>query len=261
MKIVSILNLKGGVGKTITAVNMAAQLASVCQQRVILIDADPQANATRFFGGGTECGGLADFLDGQSDFYPNLLCVTQFERLSLLPCDSGLWAVDLDGLIGGPSDRIKRMVTLVDDITEDGETDIVLIDCPPGFTSTSVAALAASTDVLIPVKLDAWSLEGMAELAGQIESLRRINPEIRVDGCLITMWHNAEAIRLAEAQLRSGNVPVFSTVIRRSDKVDESTFLRLPLDDYSRWSSAARDYRAFVAEWMGKEGLTNGEEV
>lgn len=261
MKVISILNLKGGVGKTTTAVNMAAQLATTYRKRVVLIDADPQANATRFFGGSAEGGGLADLLNGSVICYADVLLDTAVEGLSLLPSDSSLWGCDLDSLMAGRDRQVKRMGDLIAAIADDGETDLVLIDCPPGFPPTSVAAVAASTDVIIPVKLDAWGMEGTAELVRQIAYLRQINPGIRVDGCLVTMWHRDDLLMAAEAQLRTWDVPVYSTVIRRSDMVDGSTYARMPLDDYSKWSSAARDYRAFVAEWLGKEGLLDGEEV
>ena len=143
----------------------------------------------------------------------------------------------------------------------DGAADVILIDCPPSFTAASMAAIAASTGVIIPIKLDAWALAGMRELSAQIDSLRMVNEFVRVDGCLITQWHNSEVIRQAEGRLRAGAWPVYSTVIRRTDKADESTFASMALSDYSRWSSAARDYRAFVAEWLERGGVSSGRQV
>ncbi len=131
---------------------------------------------------------------------------------------------------------------------------MVLIDCPPSFTAASVAAIAASDDVIIPVKVDAFSVSGMRELLTQISGVRGICPGIRTAGILVTMWHNSPAVVQGEALLRDSGVPVFRTVIRRSDKVDESTFARQPLNEYSRYSSAGRDYRALVAEYLEGAG-------
>ena len=120
----------------------------------------------------------------------------------------------------------------------------------PSFTAASVAAIYASDDVIIPVEADLFSITGMAALIAQINSVRRIQPRVRVAGALICKWHNTDACIQGEAALRASSVPIFTQMIRRSDKVTESIFASQSLQTYSPHSAAGRDYRAFVAEYL-----------
>lgn len=114
-------------------------------------------------------------------------------------------------------------------------------------------ALTAAQEVVIPMLVDGFSAWGVRDMADQLASLRRANDAIRVAGVLITQWHSADVVRQGEALIRSLDVPVFRTVIRRTDKVPESTFMRQPIADYSSRSAAAQDYRAWVKEYLGEE--------
>ena len=112
----------------------------------------------------------------------------------------------------------------------------------------------------MPIKLDAFSVDGMAELLRQIAAMRKINPALTLAGVLVTMWRNVGIVTQAEGVLRRGSFPVFSTVIRRTDRVDESTFQRQPLRVYSPRSAANVDYRMLVEEYLrGRCG--DGEAV
>ena len=128
--------------------------------------------------------------------------------------------------------------------------DFVLIDCPPSFTASSVAAIYAADDIIIPTEADLFSITGLTTLVKQVESVRRFKPNIRVAGALITKWHNTAACIQGECALRGSAVPVFRQTIRRSDKVTESIFAGQALQAYSPQSAAGRDYRAFVAEYL-----------
>lgn len=259
MKVISIINLKGGVGKTVTAVNMAAILAGEHGKRVLVIDADPQANATRFFGlNGDDCNTIAGIMNGDADYPYDFIYETKLEGVSCIPSEISLIEADIASVKEGGS--VKRLRGFCEAIEEDNqylakngeapEFDFTIIDCPPSFTAASVAAIAASDEIIIPVKIDAFALDGMAELVKQVEGVKQIRPQIRIAGALITMWHNCPAVIEGEALLRKTGLPVFRQNIRRSDKVDESTFMRQPLEEYSRQSAAGRDYRAFVAEYL-----------
>ena len=252
MRTTAILNLKGGVAKTTTAVNMAAILARDYNSRVLLIDADSQCNTTEFFGADPTDGNLAGLLrhaKGNTD--PVILaadCIqhTRFPNVDILPGDESLMDMDLSQVkLGTANANILRALAEV----VAGMYDYILIDCPPAFNAASAAALIAADDVIIPIKLDAFSLRGMGNLMRQIKNMRQINPKLRLAGCLPTMWYRNPQIADAETQLRQVGLPVFHH-IRRSDKVDDMTFRQDPLLVTSPNSGAGVDYRRFVAEYV-----------
>lgn len=258
MKAIAILNLKGGVGKTVTAVNVAHILASEHAKRVLLIDCDSQCNSTEFYGVDDDDGAtLAEIMTGDADpFYPNNIISADY-GVDLIPASDRLMDLDLSTV--GKRVNGKRLRDLCDAIREDNSYDYVLFDCPPAFNAASAAALLAADSVIVPIKLDAFSVRGLANVRHQITNMRKVNPGLRMDGALITMWHNASVIVEAEASLRkSGVLTVFKTVIRRTDKIDEMTFERKPITLYSPYSAAGRDYRRFVSELLKLEVPTNG---
>lgn len=258
MKMISVVNLKGGVGKTVTAVNLAAILATEHNARVLLIDADHQGNASYFYGVSADEGSLADLFLGMSSYYDDLISHTIYRGLDIIPADMSLARLDLEGNLppdirgGTPRERALRVLTdLRDAVIGDDSYDYIIVDCPPAFSVASMSALAASSDIIIPVKPGAFEAAGLAELLYQIDSIQRVNMRVR-PGVLLTMWHNSEVVRQCEAWLwEHCPVPVYSTHIRRTDKVDESTFARLPVCQWSPQSAASRDYRAFVIEFLG----------
>lgn len=253
MKAIAILNLKGGVGKTVTAVNMAHILASEHKQRVLLIDCDSQCNATEFFGlAPTEHDiTLDDVLLGNcKPYYAENITPTTYNDLDMIPASDGLMDLDMSHIA---DDRVhgRVLADLCEAIRTDDAYDYVIFDCPPAFNAASAAALLASDEVIIPIKLDAFSLRGLANVRRQIENIKRINSGINIAGALITMWRNVPVVVDAERALRdSGVLPVFQTVIRRTDKVDEMTFRQVPIMVSSPYSAAGYDYRNFVSELL-----------
>lgn len=265
MKAISVLNLKGGVGKTVTAVNMAHILAAEHSKRVLLVDCDSQCNASEFFGLSQQqyaLGGpttLTDVLLGECEpYYGDVVHPTGFDRLDMIPASDGLMDLDMshiaDSRVNG-----RCLAEICEAIAEDDSYDFVIFDCPPAFNAASAAALLASDEVVVPIKLDAFSVRGLANVTRQIENIRRINPEIRVAGALVTMWRNTPVVVDAEQSLRScALIPVFETVIRRTDKVDEMTFERQPIAVYSPRSAAGYDYRAWVQEYLTPNMMIDG---
>lgn len=253
LRTTAILNLKGGVAKTTTAINLAAILAKDHKARVLLIDADSQCNVTEFFGADPELGNLAQILrlpeDHPDPFNFCGACInnTTYKNVDIIPADDSLMDLDLSKVeLGRVYVNVLRQ--FVEGVS--GIYDYILIDCPPAFNAASAAALVAADDVIIPIKLDAFSLRGMGNMMRQIKNMRRINPRLRLAGCLPTMWYNDPQIRDAEAQLRSAGLPIFHH-IRRSDKVDQMTFRQEALLVSSPNSAAGVDYRKFVAEYIG----------
>lgn len=251
MKTIAIMNNKGGVGKTVTAINLA-DILQRAGKRVVLVDCDGQMNLTRFYTPEYDsllnCS-VADVLTGDCEqvWSDNLLPIKP--NLSILPGSSVLYELDLRAIRDGVRE-IMGLKNFCECARYDGETDYIIFDCPPGFTLASVAALMAADAVVIPMTLDGFSFSGMQDMQIQIANLRQAKCGCKIAGILITQWHNSPVVVEAERLLRSLNVKVFNTTIRRTDKVAESTFDRTPVVEYSPNSAAARDYRFWVAELL-----------
>ena len=187
---------------------------------------------------------LNEYLGG--DYGPLLLTLIDLTPTS---ANAGAYAEILR-----ETSRLWRLREFLLAVAEDDAYDYVVIDMPPAFSLAARAALAAADEVIVPIKLDAFSVSGMAELLRQIEAIRRVNPRLTLAGVLITMWRNIDIITQAEGVLRTGSFPVFKTVIRRTDRVDESTFQCQPLRVYSPRSAACVDYRALAREYLEGRG-------
>ena len=261
MRTTAILNLKGGVAKTVTCVNMAAILAGDYLKRVLVVDADSQANTTEFFGGVSErtCT-LSDMLrrdEGRPDLQAPI-CHTGYDRIDLIGADECLMDLDLSAVKSDSVD-VNCLYKKLHKGIKPGFYDYVLIDCPPAFNAACAAALLAADDVIIPIKLDAFSLRGMVNLSRQIRNIRRINPRLKVAGLLPTMVYKSEKIAAALEALRGSNLFVFPA-IRKTNKVDDMTFAQRPLIESSPKSAACVDYRRFVTVYVRqwKEVSNNG---
>ena len=252
MRVISITNFKGGTGKTVTACNMAAELADM-GRRVLLIDADPQHNASDFCGGGYDwpCT-LTDVLEGTAEpYWPDCIFPTGREGLDLLPADMGLLRLDLASIANQDNQARRRMTDFLAALREDGAFDYVIIDCPPSFTAASVAALMESDDVILPTRADRFSRAGVSELIEQLRGLGRaaMGAKFRL---LMTMTDRSNLCRQAAGSLRESGAWVFQTEIRSCVKVGESTYARQPLRDYAPRSTAAADYKALVKEYLAE---------
>ncbi|MBQ6756804.1 MAG: ParA family protein [Oscillospiraceae bacterium] len=255
MRTIAILNLKGGVAKTTTVINAAAILAEDYKQRVLLIDADSQCNLTEFFSDGKPYTGdtLADILRGYTWSAQKALYLVGPEMsLTIIPASETLMDLDLTKAESGEV-NVKVLKDCLSEVQDD--YDYCLIDCPPAFNAASAAALVAADEVIIPIKLDAFSLRGMVNLFRQIKNMRAINPKIKIMGCLPTMYYNSKSLTEAVEVLKKNRLHVFSP-IRRSNKVDEMTFAQEALNTFSPRSAAGVDYRTFVKELVG--GANNG---
>lgn len=252
MEAIAIQNLKGGVGKTVTAVNMAAILAMDYGFRVLLVDCDSQCNASDFFGAVTDQDAaptLAGLLVGTAGGYiSDVAQSTDIDGLDILAASDALMDLDVGKI--GTTVHGTALRDLCGAIREDESYDYVIFDLPPAFNAAAAAALLAADSVIVPIKLDAFSLSGLANLMRQISSMRQINPKLRLAGCLVTMWQRTRQLVEAHGQLLEARLPVFETKIRRSPKVDEMTFERQPITVFSPRSGAGRDYRDFVDEFL-----------
>ena len=267
MRTVAVINLKGGVGKTVTAINMASILATDYKKRVLLIDADSQHNTTDFLGA-APVGGMESFLAGEHEpYWLENTVGTTVAGVTLLPGSDGLMDYDLGAVKDGRANR-RCLADLFECIEEDNageieETgtaliDYAIVDCPPAFNAASAAALAAVDEVVIPLSLDAFSISGVANMMRQVANMRMVNPRLRVAGVLITKYTKELASWDREIRQLSGILPVYETVIRDCRKVTGSTFSGDPLAVHSPHCAAAVDYRRWVKEYLGKEADKNG---
>ena len=252
----AVLNLKGGTAKTTTVVNLAAILARCHGKRVLVVDTDSQANATEFFGGVDPAAGtLSDMLRKRVICKP--IHRSNFRGVDLLPADDTLMDLDLSQVKDNKVDVccIKNSLEQLQD-----KYDIVLIDCPPAFNAASAAALLAADDVIIPIKLDGFSLKGMANLMRQIQNMKKLNPKLKLAGLLPTMIYPDEEISAALKQLQGSKLHVYSGIrLQRRGKVDKMTFAQRPLIVTSPTCAACVDYKRFAYEYLkgaDKECLT-----
>ena len=249
MMTTAIMNMKGGTAKTISVIQTAAILFRH-GKRVLLIDADSQANLSEFIVDDPEnlknAEGLCDLLCGGN---VHGVLATKIPGAQLLPGDSSLMALDIAAMRGAG----LKQNAIADWLQNFPQYDHCLIDCPPAFNAAAMAALRAADNVIIPVKLDAFGINGIAKILEQIRNMQEVNPKLKIAGVLPTMYYRSETQEETEAQLQevlgSIGVNVFSH-IRRSPKVDESTFEQLPLTDFSPKSGACRDYQRFVDEFL-----------
>lgn len=246
MKTIAIINLKGGVSKTTTAINMATLLAERHEKRVLLYDNDPQGNASQFFNcyeEGKETCAAAEIL--RREFSPIRWEGHGIEvinaNISLLASDNALRAS-----AERQDNRIKEYLQRVED-----EFDYCIIDNPPALLMCTINALCAADEVIVPVMLDNWAIDGVEMIAAQIEGLKSLNKKLKIAGILLTNYRKTDENEVAEKWLREHcRYRVFETKIRRSDKVTAATYYKESLEKYSPRSAAAVTYRKFVNEYL-----------
>ncbi len=250
MRVISVINLKGGVAKTISSINIAHILSTVHDKRVLIIDNDKQGNTTKFFNmHDAEELSIANVMTDKNIYIEDVIVPTQYENLDLIPANMHLLKANLDVImdVGRPQQyRLRKVLKQIEE-----EYDYCIIDNPPDINISVINALVSSNDVLIPIKIDQFTFDGMEELIEQIENAKEMNSELTLKGCFVTQFARNKVNTQGEKLLNNNDeYPMFRTHIRRTVKVDESTFANLPIVEYSKSCGAARDYIDLVEEYL-----------
>ena len=260
-RILAIANQKGGVGKTTTAVNLAASLA-VAEQRTLLIDADPQGNASSGIGVPRDSIGINtyDVLLGEKPMVEGIHRAVQFRTLDVLPAIPDLAGAEVE-LVDMP-DRVNRMKDALRDTRD--QYDYILIDCPPSLGLITLNMLVAADAVIIPLQCEYFALEGLSELLGTVQRVQdTMNSALQVDGVLLTMYDarlNLSRQVAADARDHFGD-RVYKTVIPRNIRLAEAPSFGKPIVVYDIASIGAQAYIAVAKEILHQNSNVNKAAV
>lgn len=243
--IIAVLNQKGGVGKTTTAINLGAYLAKA-GKRTLLVDLDPQANATSGLGVvKTEIdASLYEVLLGNARA-EDIISETNIANLCLLPTTPQLAAAEVE-LVNAPNREQRLQETL-----NGAAYDFILIDCPPALSLLTINALTAAGSVLIPVQAEYYALEGLSQLLSVVQKVRHgLNPDLELLGVVVTMYDSRTSLsgQVVEELKKHFGDKVFHTIIPRNVRLAEAPSHGKTILEHDKWSKGARAYKQLAKE-------------
>jgi chromosome partitioning protein len=246
-KIFAIANQKGGVGKTTTAINLGAGLGAL-ERRVLLVDSDPQGNATRGLGVAVPTFHLYHALSGEGPI-SQAIVASGFPNLDLVPSQRDLVGVEVE-FVGesGWEGRLKEALSHVVD-----RYDTILVDCPPSLGHLTVNALTAAQGVLVPLQCEYFALDGVSELLATVERIRgSLNADLVIAGILLTMYDDRTNLSrdVAEEIRRHFSDKVYDTIVPRNVRLAEAPSHGLPIFQYDIKSRGAEAYLALAREFL-----------
>jgi chromosome partitioning protein len=257
MRIIAIANQKGGVGKTTTAVNLSVALAEK-RFRILLIDLDPQANATSSLGM-QEIEGESIYgpLLGESSIADNVL-PTRIHRLFLVPADIDLAGAEVE--IARMSDHLTRLAGALSVLRSDETFDFILVDCPPSLGILMTNALAAADEILTPIQCEYFALEGLVKIVRVVEQVRDsgANDRVEIGGIVMTMFDsrtNLSAQVVTEVRQHFGE-RVYQTVIPRTVRLSEAPSFGKSILEYDPSGTGANAYRALAREFIRRHSVS-----
>ncbi len=250
-KIVAIVNQKGGVGKTTTAVNLAAGLG-LAGKKVLLVDADPQGNTTSGFGIHKKQVSVTTYEllvgTGKAE---NAILQSEFKNVSVIPSSMNLAAAEVD-LIGMEHRESQLKMALA---AQREAFDYLLIDCPPSLGLITINALTVSDTVLVPLQCEYFALEGLSQLMASIRQIKRLyNPQLEIEGIVLTMYDgrlNLTGQVVSEIKKYFAD-KLYKTAIPRSVRLSEAPSYGMPIQYYDKRSKGADAYNALAKEFLKK---------
>ena len=257
MQIISVINQKGGVGKTTTVINLAAGLSQQ-NKKILVIDLDPQGNATTGLGLSNmenSSDTIYGVLNGTKEIY-EVIKKTEFKNLDIISSN-----VDLSGLEVETADDGNRAFLLKLKLTSylndsRGKYDYVLIDCPPSLSLLTVMALVSSHSLVVPLQTEFFALEGLTQLMKTIERIKiNLNPELKIRGILLTMYDKRNKLSSqVEKEARDYfNEKVYTTVIPRNVRLSEAPSHGIPVLIYDKSCPGSKSYFTFTDEFINQE--------
>lgn len=249
MKIISIINLKGGVGKTTTAAVMGELLRDIYKKKVLLFDNDKQGNLSRLFDRyeGSKAAGACTAISSHS--LSGAILKTDNPGIDIVTCNYFMELAENEIRADRESPQHDRYKSALAGVA--GEYDFCIIDNPPDLGLNVINAIVVTDEIIIPVNLDGYSLDGLEELVAQVKNIRVLNPKAHLAGCLITDYEKSDTSEAAEIWLREKTgLPIYKQKIRHFKRAKDATFYKQTITRYSTRSGAAQDYKKFLVEYM-----------